>query len=129
MYAHWVKGIIVHFDGNGYKGTLADKTVTPDKVYSSLTYLLRENSYPANKTLEGWYIKNADGSFGEAVAKATVFSGDEVTLIAKWRDYQYIIKYHVKSGDKSGVTGTMADQPAPFGQDVKLAKCAYVREG
>ena len=129
MYAHWVKGIIVHFDGNGYKGTLADKTVTPDKVYSSLTYLLRERSYPANKTLEGWYIKNADGSFGEAVAKATVFSGDEVTLIAKWRDYQYIIKYHVKSGDKSGVTGTMADQPAPFGQDVKLAKCAYVREG
>lgn len=129
MYAHWVKGIIVHFDGNGYKGTLADKTVTPDKVYSSLTYLLRENSYPANKTLEGWYIKNADGSFGEAVAKDTVFSGDEVTLIAKWRDYQYIIKYHVKSGDKSGVTGTMADQPAPFGQDVKLAKCAYVREG
>lgn len=117
------------FDGNGYKGTLADKTVTPDKVYSSLTYLLRENSYPANKTLEGWYIKNADGSFGEAVAKDTVFSGDEVTLIAKWRDYQYIIKYHVKSGDKSGVTGTMADQPAPFGQDVKLAKCAYVREG
>ena len=129
MYAHWVKGIIVHFDGNGYKGTLADKTVTPDKVYSSLTYLLRESSYPANKTLEGWYIKNADGSFGEAVAKDTVFSGDEVTLIAKWRDYQYIIKYHVKSGDKSGVTGTMADQPAPFGQDVKLAKCAYVREG
>lgn len=129
MYAHWVKGIIVHFDGNGYKGTLADKTVTPDKVYSSLTYLLRERSYPANKTLEGWYIKNADGSFGEAVAKDTVFSGDEVTLIAKWRDYQYIIKYHVKSGDKSGVTGTMADQPAPFGQDVKLAKCAYVREG
>ena len=129
MYAHWVKGIIVHFDGNGYKGTLADKTVTPDKVYSSLTYLLRESSYPTNKTLEGWYIKNADGSFGEAVAKDTVFSGDEVTLIAKWRDYQYIIKYHVKSGDKSGVTGTMADQPAPFGQDVKLAKCAYVREG
>ena len=129
MYAHWVKGIIVHFDGNGYKGTLADKTVTPDKVYSSLTYLLRESSYPTSKKLEGWYIKNADGSFGEAVTKDTVFSGDEVTLIAKWRDYQYIIKYTVKYSDKSGVTGTMTDQPAPFGQDVKLAKCAYVREG
>lgn len=129
MYAHWVKGIIVHFDGNGYKGTLADKTVMPDKVYSSLTYLLRESSYPASKKLEGWYIKNADGSFGEAVTKDTVFSGGEVTLIAKWRDYQYIIKYTVKYSDKSGVTGTMTDQPAPFGQDVKLAKCAYVREG
>ena len=33
LYAHWTKGITVHFDGNGYKGTLKDKTVTPDKVY------------------------------------------------------------------------------------------------
>ena len=81
MYAHWVKGIIVHFDGNGYKGTLADKTVTPDKVYSSLTYLLRESSYPTNKTLEGWYIKNADGSFGEAVAKDTAI---RAALPAPW---------------------------------------------
>ena len=23
----------------------------------------------------------------------------------------------------------MADQPAPFGQDVKLSKCTYVRDG
>ena len=36
-------------------------------------------------------MKNADGSFGEAVTKDTVFTGDQVTLIAKWRDYQYII--------------------------------------
>lgn len=34
MYAHWTKGITVHF-GNGYKQSLADKTVTPDKVYSA----------------------------------------------------------------------------------------------
>ncbi len=27
--------------------------------------------------------------------------GDEVTLIAKWRDYQYIIKYSVKYSDKT----------------------------
>ena len=45
-------------------------------------------------------------------------SGDQVTLIAKWRDYQYIIKYNVKYSDKSTTTGTMADQTAPFGQDV-----------
>ena len=128
LYAHWTKGITVHFDGNGYKNTLADKTVKPDKVFSSLPSL-SSYYYPANKALDGWYIKNADGSFGEAVTKDTVFSGDEVTLIAKWRDYQYIIKYNVKYSDKNTTTGTMADQTAPFGQDVQLAPCGFSREG
>ena len=128
LYAHWTKGITVHFDGNGYKGTLKDKTVTPDKVFSSLPSL-SSYYYPANRALDGWYIKNADGSFGEAVTKDTVFSGDEVTLIAKWRDYQYIIKYNVKYSDKNTTTGTMADQTAPFGQDVQLTPCGYSREG
>ena len=128
LYAHWTKGITVHFDGNGYKNTLKDKTVTPDKVFSSLPSLI-SYYYPANKALDGWYIKNADGSFGEAVTKDTVFSGDEVTLIAKWRDYQYIIKYNVKYSDKNTTTGTMADQTAPFGQDVQLTPCGYSREG
>ena len=128
LYAHWTKGITVHFDGNGYKNTLKDKTVTPDKVFSSLPSL-SSYYYPANKALDGWYIKNADGSFGEAVTKDTVFSGDEVTLIAKWRDYQYIIKYNVKYSDKNTTTGTMADQKAPFGQDVQLTPCGYSREG
>ena len=128
LYAHWTKGITVHFDGNGYQNTLKDKTVTPDKVFSSLPSL-SSYYYPANKALDGWYIKNADGSFGEAVTKDTVFSGDEVTLIAKWRDYQYIIKYNVKYSDKNTTTGTMADQPAPFGQDVQLTPCGFSREG
>ena len=128
MYAHWTKGITVHFDGNGYKSTIADKTVTPDKVYSSLPYTSK-SYYPTNKALEGWYVKNDDGSFGEAVTKDTVFSGDEVTLIAKWRDYQYVIKFNIKYSDKSTTTGTMADQVVPFGQDAALTKCAYSREG
>ena len=129
LYAHWTKGITVHFDGNGYESTIADKTVKPDEVFSKLPYLF-SYSYPANKALDGWYIKNSDGSFGEAVNKDTDFSSlDEVTLIAKWRDYQYIIKFNIKNADKSSVNGTMADQPAPFGKDVKLSKCAFTREG
>ena len=129
LYAHWQEGITVHFDGNGYENTISDKTVAKDKVFSSLPYT-SSTYYPANKALDGWYIKNADGSFGKAVTNDTDFSAlREVTLIAKWRDYQYIIKYSLKYSDKSSVTGTMADQPAPFGQDVKLAKCAYSRPG
>ena len=133
LYAHWEEGITVHFDGNGYNdryNQLKDKTVKKDKVFSSLPSYLDKSNYPANKALDGWYIKNADGSFGEAVTKGTDFSAlSEVTLIAKWRDYQYIIKYNLKYSDKSSVTGTMEDQPAPFGQDVKLTKCAYERSG
>ena len=128
LYAHWKKGITVHFDGNGYTDTINDKTVTHDKVYSSLPYT-HESYYPAGKALDGWYIKSADGSFGEKVTKDTKFTGDEVTLIAKWRDYQYIIKYNIKYSDKSSVTGTMADQPATFGKDVVLSTCSYTREG
>lgn len=128
LYAHWEKGITVHFDGNGYKNTINDKTVTHDKVYSSLPYTI-ESYCPAGKALDGWYIKSADGSFGEKVTKDTKFTGDEVTLIAKWRDYQYIIKYNIKYSDKSSVTGTMADQPATFGKDVVLSTCYYTREG
>lgn len=129
LYAHWTKGITVHFDGNGYKSTIDDKTVKPDEVFSKLPYL-SSYYYPLNKALDGWYIKNDDGSFGDAVTKDTDFSSlDEVTLIAKWRDYQYIIKYSLKYSDKDSVTGTMADQPAAFGQDVKLNKCAFTREG
>lgn len=129
LYAHWTKGITVHFDGNGYTKDIADKTVKPDQVSSSLPYL-SSYSYPTNKTLDGWYIKNDDGSFGDAVTKDIDFSSlDEVTLIAKWRDYQYIIKYNVMYNDKSSVTGTMADQPAVFGQNVQLNKCTFTREG
>lgn len=129
LYAHWTKDITVHFDGNGYKSTIADKTVKPDEVFSKLPSL-SSHSYPANKKLDGWYIKNNDGSFGDAVTKDIDFSSlDEVTLIAKWRDYQYIIKFNIKYADKSSVNGTMADQPAPFGKDVKLSKCAFTREG
>lgn len=125
LYAHWVKGITVHFDGNGYKGTIKDKTVLVDKVFSSLPYLTK-SSYPDNKALEGWYTAKEGG---EQVTADTKFTGDEVTLYAHWRDYQYVIKFNIKYSDKSTVTGTMADFPAPFGQDVTLPKCTFTREG
>ncbi len=128
MYAHWQKGITVHFDGNGYKTSIKDKTVALDEVYKKLPYLTK-SYYPANKALDGWYVKNANGSFGEKVTTSTVFSGDEVTLIAKWRDYQYIIKFNIKNSDKSSVTGTMPDQAAFFDVDTVLNKCTYSRSG
>lgn len=125
LYAHWVKGITVHFDGNGYKGTIKDKTVLADKVFSSLPYLTK-SSYPDNQSLDGWYTAKEGG---EQVTADTKFTGDEVTLYAHWRDYQYVVKFNIKYSDKATVTGTMADFPAPFGKDVTLPKCTFTREG
>lgn len=83
LYAHWVKGITVHFDGNGYKSQINDKTVLAGKVFSSLPYLTK-SSYPDNKALDGWYTAKEGG---EKVTADTKFTGDEVTLYAHWRDY------------------------------------------
>ena len=124
LYAHWTKDITVHFDGNGYKSTIADKTVKPDKVFSNLPSL-SSYSYPANKALDGWYIKNDDGSFGEAVNKDTDFSSlDEVTLIAKWRDYQITVSF-----DANGGTGEMEKLVCESKVAKKLPKCTFTRDG
>lgn len=123
LYAHWTKGITVHFDGNGYRSTFNDKTVTPDKVFSNLPHL-SSHSYPANKALDGWYIKNDDGSFGDAVTEDTKFDGDEVTLIAKWRDYQITVSFNANGG-----TGEMEQLVCESKVAKKLPKCTFTREG
>ena len=124
LYAHWTKGITVHFDGNGYNSTIADKTVKPDEVFSKLPYL-SSYSYPSNKTLDGWYIKTDDGSFGDAVTEDTDFSSlDEVTLIAKWRSYQVTVSFNANKG-----TGEMDKLVCESGVETKLPKCTFTRDG
>ena len=125
MYAHWEKGITVHFVGNGYKTSINDKTVTPDKVYSSLPYL-SSYYYPSNKAFDSWYT---DEALTDKVTASTDFSGlDEITLYAGWRNYQYIVKFSIKYSDKSSVTGSMADVPVDFGVDYIIPECGYSRE-
>ena len=125
MYAHWEKGITVHFVGNGYKTSINDKTVTPDKVYSSLPYL-SSYYYPSNKAFVSWYT---DEALTDKVTASTDFSGlDEITLYAGWRNYQYIVKFSIKYSDKSSVTGSMADVPVDFGVDYIIPECGYSRE-
>ena len=125
MYAHWKKGITVHFVGNGYKTSINDKTVTPDKVYSSLPYL-SSYYYPSNKAFDSWYT---DEALTDKVTASTDFSGhDEITLYAGWRNYQYIVKFSIKYSDKSSVTGSMADVPVDFGVDYIIPECGYSRE-
>ena len=125
MYAHWEKGITVHFVGNGYKTSINDKTVTPDKVYSSLPYL-SSYYYPSNKAFDSWYT---DKALTDKVTASTDFSGlDEITLYAGWRNYQYIVKFSIKYSDKSSVTGSMAEVPVDFGVDYIIPECGYSRE-
>lgn len=125
LYAHWQEGITVHFDGNGYKGKISDKTVRKDAVGKNLPYL-SEYSYPANKALDGWYTAEEGG---ERVTQDTVFTEPEITLYAHWRDYQYQVEFNVRYSDKSSVTGEMATVAVPFGVDYKLPACTFQREG
>lgn len=125
LYAHWEEGITVHFDGNGYKSTISDKTVRKDAVGRNLPYL-SSYYYPADKALDGWYTAKEGG---ELVTKDTVFTESEITLYAHWRDYQYQVKFNVKYSDQSGVTGEMATVAVPFGVDYKLPACTFRREG
>ena len=125
LYAHWQEGITVHFDGNGYKGKISDKTVRKDAVGKNLPYL-SEYSYPANKALDGWYTAEEGG---ERVTQDTVFTESEITLYAHWRDYQYQVEFNVRYSDKSSVTGAMATVAVPFGVDYKLPACTFQREG
>lgn len=125
LYAHWQEGITVHFDGNGYKGTISDKTVRKDAVGKNLPYL-SEYSYPANKALDGWYTAKEGG---ERVTQDTVFTEPEITLYAHWRDYQYQVEFNVRYSDKSSVTGEMATVAVPFGVDYQLPACTFQREG
>lgn len=125
LYAHWQEGITVHFDGNGYKGTISDKTVRKDAVGKNLPYL-SEYSYPANKALDGWYTAKEGG---ERVTQDTVFTEPEIMLYAHWRDYQYQVEFNVRYSDKSSVTGEMATVAVPFDVDYQLPACTFQREG
>lgn len=125
LYAHWQEGITVHFDGNGYKGKISDKTVRKDAVGKNLPYL-SEYSYPANKALDGWYTAKEGG---ERVTQDTVFTESEIMLYAHWRDYQYQVEFNVRYSDKSSVTGEMATVAVPFDVDYTLPACTFQREG
>lgn len=120
LYAHWSEAVTITFDANG--GSCSPK---PKDIKKGTACGFLPEASMSGKAFDGWYTEE-DG--GVKVARDTVFS-ESTTLYAKWRDYQYIIKFNIKSADKSSVNGTMADQPAPFGKDVKLSKCAFTREG
>ena len=120
MYAHWTEAVTITFDANG--GTCWTKT---KDIQKGTAYGTLPSATLSGKAFDGWYTQKEGGT---KVENTTVFNGN-TTLYARWRDYQYIIKFNIKYSDKSSVTGTMADQAAPFGQDVKLNKCAFTRDG
>ena len=117
--------ITVKFDSN-------DGSAVSNKTFASAEALLAatlSTPYRYAKVFEGWYLKDETkpDNFGKALSEAAAadFEGKtEVTLIAKWRNRQYVIK-----SQPNGGTGTMADQRADFDTDVKLNECTFVKEG
>ena len=117
--------ITVKFDSNG-GSTVSNKTFASAEALLAATL---STPYRYAKVFEGWYLKDETkpDKFGKALSEAAAadFEGKtEVTLIAKWRNRQYVIKFQPNGG-----TGTMADQRADFDTDVKLNECTFVKEG
>ena len=145
FYAHWSKAIIVHYEGGeGYTGSaISDKTLRVSEVYSKLPRI--SSGIPANKALDGWYLKNADGTLGEQITKDTVINAElnEITLVAKWRAMRYTITFYpctkIEGEDyeddaedqayKDSVLGTMADLTVDYGEQITLPENRYTLSG
>ena len=81
IYAHWEKGVIVRFDGNGYTGTIDAISAKPENIYGKLP-IPDPSGYPENQTFDGWCT---DAGLTDKVTPATDLSGaEEITLYAKW---------------------------------------------
>ena len=125
IYAHWEKGVVVRFEGNGYTGTLDAVSAKPENIYGKLPSP-DPSGYPENKTFDGWYT---DAGITDKVTAATDFSSAaEITLYAKWRACRYTIRFRTNYAD-SGVSGDMSPGSAEFGVDYIIPKCGYKREG
>ncbi len=145
FYAHWSKAIIVHYEGGeGYTGSaISDKTLRVSEVYSKLPRI--SSGIPANKALDGWYLKNADGTLGEQITKDTVINAElnEITLVAKWRAIRYTITFYPctkiagenvwddaeDQAYKDSVLGTMADLTVDYGEQITLPENRYTLNG
>ncbi|GEM_PF-970376 len=125
IYAHWEKGVIVRFDGNGYTGTIDAISAKPENIYGKLP-IPDPSGYPENQTFDGWCT---DAGLTDKVTPATDLSGaEEITLYAKWRACRYTVRFRTNYAD-SGVTGSMPDGSAEFGVDYIIPECGYTREG
>lgn len=126
IYAHWEKGVIVRFDGNGYTGTIDAISAKPENIYGKLP-IPDPSGYPENQTFDGWCT---DAGLTGKVTAATDFSSaaEEITLYAKWRACRYTIYFRTNYAD-SGVSGKMTDGSAEFGVDYFIPECGYKREG
>ena len=145
FYAHWSKAITVHYEGGeGYTGSgISDKTLRASEIYTKLPTIY--SGIPANKALDGWYLKNADGKLGEQITKDTVIDAelDEITLVAKWRAMRYTITFYpctkIEGEDywddaedpdyKDSVLGTMEDLTVEYGEQVTLPENQYTLSG
>ena len=125
IYAHWEKGVVVRFAGNGYTGTINAVSAKPENIYGKLPSP-DPSGYPQNQTFDGWYT---DAGLTDKVTASTDFSGaEEITLYAKWRACRYTIYFRTNYAD-SGVSGKMTDGSAEFGVDYIIPECGYTREG
>ena len=140
FYARWVKRLSVSFDGNGYTGAFGTNNTWYTSQIDNQLKSVTENMFkswnigkvPVGKDFEGWYVKNADGSFGDKVYPLETpynftekIPGDSMTLIANWVDKP--VQDVTVSFDANGGEGTMAAQTLTEGKGTLNAN-TFTRE-
>ena len=99
LYAIWeIQQLTITYNLNGYEG---DYIVEPQVVGYGETVTVRDISDISREyyTFDGWY-RNAVGS-GERVTAITVNSN--ITLYAKWKGDDRVIKFHKYNFDNNGI--------------------------
>ena len=83
FYAKWEAAVTLTFDynGQGTEAVVVSGKYVGDKV-SGIPAVGADVTFEG-KVFAGWFLKNADGSFGDAASTSVVLEGD-MTYYAKW---------------------------------------------
>ncbi len=105
FYAKWEAAVTLTFDynGQGTEAVVVSGKYVNDKV-SDIPAVGADVTFDG-KVFAGWFLKKADGSFGDAASTSVVLEGD-TTYYAKWvsapESYGTYIGWELYGGTKSG---------------------------
>ena len=121
LYAKWsINSYTVSYYDSDATTKLRD-----DAVYTYGSEIDVTDFEKANYKFEGWYT-TSDYDKDTKVSEGYKMPGHNVSLYAKWNANHYDISFN-KNGDD--VFGTMSSIVLTYGEELKITKCGFQREG
>ena len=121
LYAKWsINSYTVSYYDSDATTKLRD-----DAIYTYGSEIDVTDFEKANYKFEGWYT-TSDYDKDTKVSEGYKMPGHNVSLYAKWNANHYDISFN-KNGDD--VFGTMSSIVLTYGEELKLTKCGFQREG